>query len=164
MMEFKIRDAVDADFPSVVALNSSAVHHTSPMEIDRLRHLDSLSTYHKVGIADGQVAAFLIAMKDSCGYINPNYEWFAARYPRFLYVDRIVVSSSHRGLHLGSRLYDDLFSEARAARIPIVACEYNVVPPNEPSRMFHDGFGFHEVGTHWVAGNSKRVSLQAATI
>jgi hypothetical protein len=31
---------------------------------------------------DDEVAAFLLAMKDHCGYINENYEWFDARYHR----------------------------------------------------------------------------------
>jgi hypothetical protein len=43
-----------------------------------------------------------------------------------------------------------------------VTCEYNLFPPNEPSRLFHDRFGFREQGTQWVASGTKRVSLQAA--
>jgi predicted GNAT superfamily acetyltransferase len=61
-------------------------------------------------------------------------------------------------------LYEDLFHYARQLAIPLVACEYNIVPPNEPSRLFHDRFGFRERGTQWVAGDTKQVSLQAAEI
>jgi predicted GNAT superfamily acetyltransferase len=103
-------------------------------------------------------------MKDGCGYVNDNYEWFAARYPQFLYVDRIVVSSKFQGRRLGSLLYQDLFQRARAKQIQVVTCEYNIVPPNEPSRIFHGKFGFREIGTQWIADGAKQVSMQAAEI
>ena len=157
-------DAVNGDFPAIVELNLLEVQHTSPMDLDRLRHLDSISHYHRVATAGDEVAAFLLAMRDSCGYLNENYEWFAERYSRFLYVDRIVVSSKFQRLGLGSMLYQDMFRQAREAGIHVVTCEYNIIPANEPSRTFHDKFGFRGVGTQWVANGSKRVSLQAAEI
>jgi predicted GNAT superfamily acetyltransferase len=73
-----------------------------------------------------------------------------------------VVSSGSRGMRLGSLLYDDLFRYARKNAIPLVTCEINIVPPNEPSRLFHGKFGFKELGTQWVANGTKKVSLQAA--
>jgi predicted GNAT superfamily acetyltransferase len=164
MKEISIRDAEDNDFPAIVELNAHEVQHTSQMDLDRLRDLDSISSYHKVATVDDEVAAFLLAMKDHCGYINENYEWFAARYPQFLYVDRIVVSSKFQGLRLGSLLYQDMFQQARANKIQVVTCEYNIVPPNEPSRIFHDKFGFREIGTQWIANGAKQVSLQASEI
>ena len=164
MKEISIRDAEDDDFPAIVELNAHEVQHTSPMDLDRLRDIDSISNYHKVATVDDEVAAFLLAMKDHCGYINENYEWFAARYPQFLYVDRIVVSSKFQRLRLGSLLYQDMFQQARANQIQVVTCEYNIVPPNEPSRIFHDKFGFREIGTQWIANGAKQVSLQASEI
>ena len=137
MKNMSIRDAAEGDFPAIVELNAHEVQHTSPMDLERLRYLDSISACHKVATVDDAVAAFLLAMKDGCGYVNDNYEWFAARYPQFLYVDRIVVSSKFQGRRLGSMLYLDLFQQARANRIQVVTCEYNIVPPNEPSRIFH---------------------------
>jgi predicted GNAT superfamily acetyltransferase len=132
------------------------------MDEARLRHLDAISSYHKVAVVDGEVAAFLLAMRDDCGYANENFEWFAARFPAFLYVDRIVVGNRHRGLKLGTQLYRDMFDYARINGIATVACEYNVVPANEPSRVFHDRFGFHEVGRQWLDNGAKQVSLQVA--
>ena len=164
MKNTSIRDAGDCDFPAIVELNEHEVQHTSPMDVERLRYLDSISAYHKVATVDDSVAAFLLAMKDDCGYVNENYEWFAERYPRFLYVDRIVVSSKFQGRRLGSMLYQDLFRQARANRIQVVTCEYNIVPPNEPSRIFHGKFGFREIGTQWIADGAKQVSMQAAEI
>ena len=162
MKNMSIRDAAEGDFSAIVELNAHEVQHTSPMDLERLRYLDSISACHKVATVDDAVAAFLLAMKDGCGYVNDNYEWFAARYPQFLYVDRIVVSSKFQGRRLGSTLYLDLFQQARANRIPVVTCEYNIVPPNGPSRIFHAKFGFREIGTQWIANGAKQVSMQAA--
>lgn len=157
-----IRDAAVEDFESICALNLAEVQHTSAMDLPRLVELNALSCHHKVAVRDDIVSAFLLAMCDGASYVNDNFEWFAARYARFIYVDRVVVSSACRGLRLGSLLYEDLFRHARSNAIPRVACEYNIVPCNQPSRLFHDKFGFTEQGTQWVANGTKRVSLQVA--
>jgi uncharacterized protein len=157
-----LRDAGPDDFGAICALNAAEVQHTSVMDLIQLTELDALSNYHKVACHDGVVAAFLLAMTDGSAYRNDNYEWFSQRYPKFLYVDRIVVSAASRGLRLGSLLYEDLFNYARAQGIPRVACEYNIVPPNEPSRLFHDKFGFEQQGTQWLGNGTKQVSLQIA--
>jgi predicted GNAT superfamily acetyltransferase len=157
-----IRLAAPSDYETICALNLAEVQHTSPMDVSRLAALNALSCYHKVGCVDGSISAFLLAMCNGAAYENENFEWFARKYTRFIYVDRIVVSSAFRGLRLGSLLYEDLFRYARDKGIPVVTCEYNIVPPNEPSRLFHGKFGFKEQGTQWVANGTKRVSLQAA--
>jgi uncharacterized protein len=157
-----IRSVVATDFETICALNLAEVQHTSAMDTTRLTELNAICCYHKVACLDGTVSAFLLAMCNGSSYKNDNFEWFARRYARFIYVDRVVVSSDSRGLRLGTLLYEDLFSHARCNAIPLVTCEYNLVPPNEPSRLFHDKFGFKEQGTQWVANGTKRVSLQAA--
>ena len=162
MQRVAIRKATPGDFEAICALNLAAVQHTSPMSAARLSALDDISCYHRVGCADGHVSAFLLAMCSGAPYENDNFEWFARRYPCFIYVDRIVVSSACGGLGLGSLLYEDLFRHARCNGIPFVTCEYNIVPANEPSRRFHKKFGFTEQGTQWLAHGTKHVSLQAA--
>lgn len=161
-MDIEIRDAAVEDYSFILAINDAEVSHTSVMDAERLEVLNHHSCYHKVAIAKGQVAAFLIAMRENCGYENDNYDWFASRYQQFLYVDRIVVNADYAGFSIGSHLYRDLFKYARLEAIPRVTCEYNVIPPNEPSRMFHNKFGFQEVGEQWLNGRAKKVSLQCA--
>jgi uncharacterized protein len=145
-------------------LNAAFVRETSAMDLDRLRHLHALSFHHRVAVVDRDVVAFLLTMRDGAAYANDNFEWFSTRYPRFVYVDRIVVDAAASGLGIGRGLYDDLFARSRAERIDIVACEYNIEPANPASKAFHDRFGFVEVGTQRVAGRSKLVSLQIAHI
>ena len=132
------------------------------MDLARLAELNDLSCYHKVASVGDVVSAFLLAMRNGSAYKNENFEWFAGKYARFIYDDRVVVSSASRGRGLASLLYEDLFDYARSNGIPLITCEYNIVPPNEPSRLFHNKFGFKERGTQWVADGSKRVSLQVA--
>jgi len=157
-----IRDAAESDFGEIVELNDAEVRQTSPMDLDRLRLLVRMSAYCKVATVEGQVAAFLIALREGAPYENDNYAWFGARFPGFLYVDRIVVGAHFSGHGIGRRLYDDLFWFARSHGITTIACEYNIEPPNPASRAFHDRFGFKEMGRQWVANGNKQVSLQVA--
>ena len=162
MTDLLLRDAAIHDFDRIIELNAAEVDKTSAMDAQRLQVLDGLASYHKVAAQEGKVVAFLLAMDDGAGYDNDNFRWFAARYPRFLYIDRIVVDAGHAGLGIGARLYRDLFEHARRSGAPIVVCEYNLDPPNPASRAFHDRLGFTEVGTRQFADGSKRVSMQMA--
>ena len=160
----QIRDAVEADFGGILALNEAEVVQTSPMDRARLSELDRLAAVHWVAEVEGQVVAFLLAMREGAAYDSENYRWFAARYPRFLYVDRIVVDAAHAGQGIGARLYRRLFDHACANGIAQIACEYNLEPPNPASQAFHARFGFVGVGQQQVAGGHKTVSLQLAAV
>lgn len=160
----RLRDAVESDFPAILRLNQAEVQQTSALDLPGLQSLAGMSAYCKVVAIDGQLAAFLIALADGAAYRSDNYRWFASRMAHFLYVDRVVVDARFAGRGIGSRLYDDLFGFARARGIGTITCEYNIVPPNPASRAFHDRFGFSELGTQWLAGGGKQVSLQAAAV
>ncbi len=157
-----LRPANESDFDSILRLNDTEVRHTSPVDLARLHYLNSISCFHKVACVDDTVAAFLLAMLNDAPYLNDNFAWFAARYEAFVYIDRIVVSASFSRYGIGSRLYADLFGYARSDNLPLITCEYNIFPANEPSRRFHNKFGFKELGTQWVSNGTKQVSLQAA--
>ena len=45
----------------------------------------------------GQADALLLAFDQDATYNNPNFAWFKARFPRFVYVDRVVVAPAARG-------------------------------------------------------------------
>lgn len=163
-MNFAIRPAQARDHARILALNLESEEMLSPMDADRLRELDAMAAHHRVACEDEEVVAFLLAFREGVAYDSPNYLWFAQRYPRFLYVDRIVVAATHQGRRLGPLLYRDLFDAARAQGVDTVACEFYTSPPNEPSRRFHAAFGFQEVGSQWVAQGRKQVSLQVARV
>lgn len=155
-----IRDAGAADFPAILALNAASEHFLSRMDAARLAHLHAQAAYHRVVEAGAEAAAFLLAFREGADYDSPNYGWFKARYPSFVYIDRVVVDTAHRGKGFGTALYADVFAFAASQGVAMVTCEFDVEPPNEVSRRFHARFGFREVGTHRYG--KKRVSLQEA--
>jgi hypothetical protein len=151
-------------FPEILALNAESVHFLSPLSAQQLEHLHVHAAYHKV-VVDGQrVAAFLLAFAPGAPYDSVNYQWFAARFSNFLYVDRVVVSQAARGCGLASLLYRDLFHVASAQGFSRVVCEFDIEPPNPVSEAFHRRFGFTQIGAQRVAGGSKLVSLQSAPV
>lgn len=160
MTDVILRDATAADADRILALNDAEVAQTSAMDRGRLEELAALACRFTVVDLDDRVIAFLLAMDHTAAYDNENFRWFAARYPRFAYVDRIVVDAAAAGMGIGGRLYRDLFVHAYKRDLQRVVCEYNLEPPNPASRAFHDRFGFVEVGQQRVAGGTKLVSLQ----
>jgi predicted GNAT superfamily acetyltransferase len=155
-----IRDARPDDFPAILALNAESVHFLSPLDAVRLQHLHAQAAYHRLVEIDGAIAAFLLALREGADYDSPNYLWFTRRYPRFLYVDRIVVAPAQQGQRLGARLYDDIIAFAAANGFAQLTCEFDLDPPNPASARFHARYGFREVGRQWLGGGKKQVSLQ----
>ncbi len=100
--------------------------------------------------------AMLLAFDQDADYDSENFLWFRARYPRFVYVDRVVVAAPARGLGLARRLYKELFQAAEAGHGRIV-CEVNAEPPNPASDAFHAAIGFAQVGIARLAGGEKMV-------
>ena len=159
-----IRDARREDFTAILALNAESVHFLSPLAPERLDALHRSAAYHRVVDSGGQIAAFLLAFREGAPYDSPNYLWFADLYPVFLYIDRIVVAPSHRGEGLGALLYDDIAAFAAKTGVAWLTCEFDIEPPNPGSMRFHEHMDFREVGTQWLGGGKKRVSLQAKAI
>ena len=100
----------------------------------------------------GEVEALLLAFDQDADYDSPNFLWFRERYPRFVYVDRIVVAPPARGSGLARRLYDDLFAEVRRRGHDQIVCEVNLRPPNPASDVFHARLGFVEIGRTVLPG------------
>lgn len=161
----QLREAGEADFDAIVQLNLESEHQMSAMPLPRLGELHALAAYRQVAVAaNGDVVAFLLAFREGVAYDSINYRWFAARYPSFLYIDRIAVSAACRGQGVGAALYEDLFAFARGQGVAVVTCEFDIEPPNPVSALFHARFGFREVGTQRVGYAAKTVSLQEARL
>jgi uncharacterized protein len=157
-----IRDATPADLGAVLRLNAESERFLSPLTAPRLALLHAQSARHRVACVEGRVAAFLLAFREGAAYDSQNYLWFAARYPQFLYIDRVVFDAAFQSRRLGTALYEDLFTHARSTGVPRVTCEFDIEPPNPVSARFHGKFGFREVGRQNVAYAAKAVSLQEA--
>jgi predicted GNAT superfamily acetyltransferase len=139
---------------TLLALNNAHAIELSWLEAERLRHLVAEAF---LATRIGEVDALLLAFDQSADYDSPNFLWFRSRFPRFVYVDRVVVAPEDRGHGHARRLYRDLFALARQAGHDRIVCEVNSKPPNPASDAFHAALGFEEVGTGGIRGGSKTV-------
>ena len=158
------RDAQPIDFVSILKLNKQSENFLDSLSLERLVRLHNQAAYHRVVEINGNVAAFLLAFSESADYHYPTYLWFVEHFGKFIYIDRVVVSLSQQGRGIGKLLYEDLLSFAKANNTALITCEFDVVPPNEISRRFHERFGFKEVSTLLVGAYEKQVSLQALSV
>jgi predicted GNAT superfamily acetyltransferase len=118
--------ALDAVAPAtalgdaLLALNNAHARELSWLTPERLQHLVGQAfMVRRIGMLD----AAMLAM-DQNADASPNFQWFRARYPRFVYVDRIVVAPSARGRGYARLLYHDLFEHAVRAGHERVVCEF----------------------------------------
>ena len=139
---------------AMLALNNDHAQELSWLESARLQHLVEQSFLAR---RIGNLEAFLLAFDQDAHYDSPNFLWFRARYPRFVYVDRVVVASFARGRGHARRLYEELFRHAAEAGHACVVCEVNTQPPNPASDAFHAALGFVEVGSASVYDGSRTV-------
>ena len=134
----------DIDENAVLALNAAHETETAPLASGQLHAL--LAEAFHVGLCAQGRDAFLIALDQDAQSPSPNFRWFKARYPHFVYIDRVIVASHKRGLGLARKLYEELFAAAAKAGHVLVGCEVNVQPPNPTSDRFHAALCFSEVG------------------
>jgi len=160
MSSVQIRDVRTDELEHLLELNQSNQPHVSSISLKDLDHLHSEAMYFRLAESNGQMAGFLIAFDPAADYDSPNFLWFRGRYKTFAYIDRIIVAPEARRKGIAFRLYKDLEMLAKERRIPIMACEYNLLPRNEVSRLFHQKYGFEEVGTQETENGKKTVSLQ----
>ena len=160
-----IRSACASDYAFILRTNEENVAVLSPMDEARLQRLADSAELLLVAEADGQPAAFLIALRECAEwYDSENYRWFRRHYPQFLYIDRVVIDAPFRGLGIGRTLYQTVFRHAHSTHVPFVTAEIDTVPYNEASLRFHQSMGFREVGVQTIRGGSVQVSLQEAAI
>jgi predicted GNAT superfamily acetyltransferase len=140
--------------PAILALNNEHAEELSWLEPAELSHLIAQSFYAP---RIGALEAFLIAFDQDADYDSPNFLWFKARYPRFVYVDRVLVTVEARGKGHARGLYSDLFERAKLAGHDVIVCEINADPPNPISEAFHAALGFSYVGEAIIHGGKKAV-------
>ena len=163
----RIVPATAGHYAAIYALNEEFVHVLAPLSLQRLELLVARASYQRVTVDHDEVLGFVLAFGSDTDHDSVNFRWFAARYPSFLYVDRVVVSSTRQGTGVGSLLYDDLFAFAGRAGYERLTCEIDAEPPNPRSERFHERFGFRKVGAQQVehvAGEPKRVSLRCVLL
>ncbi len=153
-----------ADVPRLVELNdaaSPAVPITTEAEMAAL--LDTAG-FTLAARERGVLIGFVIGMRAGSDYASENYRFFDSRGSDFLYIDRIVIDGSRRGVGTGRALYDAVFALARAEALREVTCEVNLDPPNPESLAFHSRLGFERIGEQETKNGRVTVALLAATV
>lgn len=159
-----LRKSEVKDLERILELNEESVHFLSPMTMEKLEQLRNQSEMLSVIEVDGIVEAFVLTIREGKDYDSVNYLWFSEHYKQFLYIDRVVVSVKMHGKGLGRKLYEAVFEHAKQTGVPFVTAEIDINPPNPGSLVFHEKFGFKEVGKQSVAGGKKVVSLQVVEL
>lgn len=140
------RPLLQQDALAVWEINEEGLPGTGKVTVEEISYLIEISNI-SIGIFDqDELVGFVICLSPNVDYGSLNYAWFNEKYDDFIYVDRIAVSTNHRGRGIGSMIYQELFKISKQKRIPIAA-EVNSVPPNPGSMRFHRRFKFLEVGT-----------------
>lgn len=156
---------------AILDLNNRHATELSWLERDRLAELVAASFHCRVldrsssgTPASAGVEAFLMSFDERADYDSPNFQWFRARYPRFVYVDRVVVDPAARGRGHARRLYEELFALARDKGHDIVTAEVNADPPNPASDAFHTSMGFTPIGEAAIDGGAKTVRYYSRSL
>ena len=139
-----------------VGFDSTLIRLSSSIEENDL--LDKISDINN----DNNICGFLLVLPSGLDYQSLNYKWFTERYSDFAYIDRIAISSKFRGLGIGKSLYLDL--ERSLDEYNMIACEFNIEPPNPISKSFHESLNYKNVGFQFTENNTKKVSLMVKNI
>ena len=145
----------------LLALNNAHAQALSWLEPKRLEYLVRQAFLTR---RIGDLDAFILVFDQDARYDSPNFLWFRAHYPRFLYVDRIVVASAARGRGCARTLYQDLFGHTLRSGHDRICCEVNLSPPNPESDAFHAALGFGKVGTASIHNGAKTVRYLSRTL
>lgn len=157
-MSIVVRDVLEHELDSVLALNNAAGPAILPLDAARLTYFFERAEYFRVAERDGAIAGFLIGMGDASDHDSSNFRWFRERHSEFFYIDRIVVASRRRGGGVGRAFYADAQSYAEL-RYPQMACEILLQGGTDPVMLFHGTFGFQEIGQHVMPETGLRASM-----
>ena len=155
-----IRDVEEDDLEMVLRLNEASVPAVNSIDLDQMRWFAANAAYFRIAMLGEDLAGFMIGLRPRTSYASPNYRWFCEAYEDFGYVDRIAITTTARRLGLATRFYRD-FESSLPASAGVLTCEVNLVPPNESSMRFHEGYGFRTVGTQTLEDGRKEVALLA---
>ncbi len=139
------RPLLQDDASSVWEINEQGLPGTGKVTVEEISHLIEISDTSLGVYEQENLVGFVICLFPNVDYGSPNYAWFNEKYEDFIYVDRIAVSTNHRGRGIGSYIYQELINISEQKQIPIAA-EVNLNPPNPGSMRFHNRFDFSEVG------------------
>ena len=159
-MTVTVRDAEARDEDFILALNAACTPAVGDMSAQDYRDLAGWAHRIVIAEADGVPVGFMILIRPGSAYPSDNYGWFEEQFPHQLYVDRIAVGRSARGLGVGRVLYDEALRMAADLGEERVTAEVNEDPPNPESMAFHFKLGFR----HLLSRTSPRLGKVVAML
>lgn len=159
-MTVTLRPLGQDDLGWVHRLNQIHQKDLSSLTEDELASLVDTATIAWVAEPD---CGFMLAFDQDAAYDGVNFQWFRARYERFIYVDRIAVDGKARGKGVARQLYTDLIAHASDGGYRLITAEINSDPPNPGSDAFHERLGFETVGEAHLDDRDKTVRYVART-
>ncbi len=157
-MAVTVRAAGAGDEAFILALNAACTPAVGEMTRETYRRLVDWSFRVLIAEAGGAPAGFMILVRPGSAYPSDNYGWFEQTFGRHLYVDRIAVSETARGLGVGRALYEHALRLAAEFGEERVTAEVNEDPPNPESMAFHARLGFRHLVSR-LSGSGKRVAM-----
>ena len=159
-MTVTVRDAEARDEDFILALNAACTPAVGDMTAQDYR--DIAGWAHRIVIAEagGNPVGFMILIRPGSAYPSDNYGWFEEKFGRQLYVDRVAVADSARGLGVGRALYEEALRMAADLGEERVTAEVNEDPPNPESMAFHLRLGFR----HLLSRTSPRLGKVVAML
>jgi predicted GNAT superfamily acetyltransferase len=155
-----IREAEARDEDFILALNAACTPAVGDMSAEEYREIAGWAHRVVISEADGSPVGFMILIRPGSEYPSDNYGWFEEKFGRQLYVDRIAVAASARGLGVGRVLYEEALRMAADLGEERVTAEVNEDPPNPESMAFHFKLGFR----HLLSRTSPRLGKVVAML
>ena len=160
---FTLRDVKHSDIDKIVRINKSAIPAVNYVSYNEFEWFLNRKLYFKIAEnSHGTIFGFLLVLPSGLEYKSLNYKWFSARYDKFAYIDRIVIIDEYKKNGIGKSLYLDL--EKNISEYELIACEFNIEPPNPISKKFHESLNYENVGYQLTENETKKVSLMIKKI
>ena len=125
-------------------------------DADQLKSLIEIAFLTIILKHKNQIIGFCLLFREGSSYNSPNYIYYNTKYDKFIYVDRVVVSSDFTNNGGGKLIYNQVFKIAVEENLT-VCCEVNEKPLNEISLAFHKKLGFYK--THEKEYPKKKVAF-----
>ena len=156
---YRLRDILEDDLSKIFHINEASIPAVNSVSLEEFKWFLSKKTYFKCAVdEDRNICGFLLVLPPGIDYESLNYKWFSSRYSNFAYIDRIAIEENSKRKGIGSNLYIDLESSMRD-KYDLIACEFNIKPLNETSKMFHEKLDYKNVGYQYTENGTKQVSL-----
>jgi predicted GNAT superfamily acetyltransferase len=147
-MTSQVRDLIPSDLGAVLEINQANTPEVGSVDPARLEFIFTESDIALAATVADALVGFVLVLGQGSSYDSVNYRWFMDRHGDAMYLDRVAIDASNRGVGIGRSLYEAVFQRMREAHLntPLLGLEVNVDPPNPSSVAFHRALGFEEVG------------------